>query len=152
MSDCHTYNNPEPAWERRNAARERLKTLADSINDTARLARATLSLLLVAALYLGFTLLSSTDENLLLNAEVTLLQVGSGIALKQSYAFGPWVFLYLHLQALFVLLILHRKIGRFNTILDREICNSQLTRQEYWDWLSAFAFVQRFRPGQSWVQ
>ena len=110
------------------------------------MARATLSLLLVVALYLGFTLLSSTDENLLLNADVTVLQVGSGIALKQSYAFGPWIFLYLHLQALFVLLILHRKIGRFDAVLDHEIRNSELTRQECWDWLSAFAFVQQFRP------
>lgn len=146
MSDRHTSNDMESAWERRNAGHERLKALADSINDTARMARATLSLLLVAALYLGFTLLASTDENLLLNAEVTVLQVGSGIALKQSYTFGPWVFLYLHLQALFVLLILHRKIGRFNTAVNDGIYNSKLTRQEYWDWLSAFAFVQRFRP------
>ena len=97
MSDRHTSNDAEPVWERRNAGRERLKVLADSINDTARMARATLSLLLVVALYLGFTLLSSTDENLILNAEVAILQVGSGIALKQSYTFGPWVFLYLHL-------------------------------------------------------
>ena len=113
------------------------------------MARATLSLLLVVALYLGFTLLSSTDENLLLNAEVTVLQVGSGIALKQSYTFGPLVFLYLHLQALFVLRILHRKVSRFDTDLSHGH-NSQLTPLEYWEWLSAFAFVQRFRPDHSY--
>ena len=132
--------------DRHNAGCERLKALADSINDTARMARAMLSLLLVVALYLGFTLLSSTDENLILNAEVAILQVGSGIALKQSYTFGPWVFLYLHLQALFLLSILHRKMANFDTTLHSEPHNLQSERQEHWDWLSAFAFVQRLRP------
>ena len=146
MSDRHTSNDAEPAWERRNAGRERLKALADSINDTARMTRATLSLLLVVALYLGFTLVSSTDENLILDAEVAVLQVGSGIALKQSYIFGPWIFLYLHLQALFLLSILHRKMEKFNTALHSELRNLQSERQEHWDWLSAFAFVQRLRP------
>ena len=38
------------------ARHERLKALADSINETARMARATVALLLTAALYLGITL------------------------------------------------------------------------------------------------
>ena len=132
------------------ARHERLKALADSINETARMARATLALLLTAALYLGFTLLSSTDENLLLNAQVAVPQVGFGMALEKSYIFGPPIFLYLHFQGLFLLNILYRKIQGFETALDQElpgIPNSQRVRQEYWNLLSAFAFVQLFRQG-----
>ena len=36
--------------------RERLRILADSINDTARMARTSLSLILLAAAYLAITL------------------------------------------------------------------------------------------------
>ena len=132
------------------ARHERLKALADSINETARMARATVALLLTAALYLGITLLSSTDENLLLNAQVAVLQVGFGMSLKQSYIFGPPIFLYLHVQGLFLLSILARKVQEFNDALDRELAgipDSRRVRQEYWNWLSAFAFVQRFRDG-----
>ena len=132
------------------ARHERLKALADSINETARMARATVALLLTAALYLGITLLSSTDENLLLNAQVAVLQVGFGMALEQSYIFGPPIFLYLHVQGLFLLSILARKVQEFNDALDRELAgipDSRRVRQEYWNWLSAFAFVQRFRDG-----
>ena len=124
------------------ARHERLKALADSINETARMARATVALLLTAALYLGITLLSSTDENLLLNAQVAVLQVGFGMALKQSYIFGPLIFLYLHVQGLFLLSILARKVQEFN----RELSGIPRSRRgEYWNWLSAFAFVQLFR-------
>ena len=51
--------------------RARLHRLADSINDTARMTRTSLSLMLLVALYLGLTLVASTDENLLLNGQVT---------------------------------------------------------------------------------
>ena len=115
------------------------------------MARATLVLLLTVALYLGFTLLSSTDENLLLNAQVAVVpQVGFGMALEKSYIFGPPIFLYLHLQGLFLLNVLYRKIQGFETALDQEssgIPNSQRVQQEYWNLLSAFAFVQLFRQG-----
>lgn len=56
--------------------RERLRVLSDSINETARMARATNSLFLFVALYLALTLLSNTDENLLRNGQVVLPQVG----------------------------------------------------------------------------
>ena len=128
------------------ARHERLKALADSINETARMARATLALLLMTALYLGFTLLSSTDENLLLNAQVAVLQVGFGMALEQSYIFGPPIFLYLHVQGLFLLNILARKVRRFKDTLGQEPSGiPDSCREEYWNWLSAFAFVQLFR-------
>ena len=112
------------------------------------MARATLALLLTAALYLGFTLLSSTDENLLLNAQVAVPQAGFGIALDKSYFFGPPIFLYLHVQGLFLLSVLYRKIQKFETALDQKLSgipNSYRERQEYWSLLSAFAFVQLFR-------
>lgn len=112
------------------------------------MARATLALLLTAALYLGLALLSSTDENLLLNAQVAIPQIGFGIALDKSYIFGPPIFLYLHVQGLFLLSVLYRKIQKFETALDQRLSgipNSDRERQEYWNLLSAFAFVQLFR-------
>ena len=78
--------------------RERLRALADSINESARMARATNSLFLFVALYLALTLLSTTDENLLRNGQVVLPQVGAGISVVQSYVLAPVVFLYLHAQ------------------------------------------------------
>ena len=68
----------------RNEARDlRLRALADSINDTARMARNTLTLALLVALYLGVTLLSSSDLNLFLNGQVVLPQVGTGVSVVQ---------------------------------------------------------------------
>lgn len=68
----------------REARHARLRSLADSVNDTARMARNSLSLLLIVALYLGLTLVASTDENLLRNGQVVLPQVGVGLSIVQS--------------------------------------------------------------------
>lgn len=128
------------------ARHARLATLVDSINDTARMARATLALLLMTALYLGFMLSSSSDENLLLNAQVAVLQVGFGVPLEESYKFAPPIFLYLHVQVLFLLYILHGKVGRFEKTLGPECLRiPDSRRKEYWNCLSAFAFVQLLR-------
>ena len=140
------------------AQRVRLHRLADSINDTARMARTSLSLVLLVALYLGLTLVASTDENLLLNGQVTLPQAGVGISVEQSYIFAPPIFFYLHIQLLFLLSVLARKVRTFEAALKEEFPDAFLPsaqnkieaeREECWEWLSAFAFVQLFRrtPG-----
>ena len=121
-----------------------LERLADSINDTARMTRTTLSLVLLVALYLGLTLVFSTDENFVRNDPVVLPQIGVRVLLMQSYIFAPIIFLYFHMQVLFLLTTLRRKIENFDEIL-KEIAYTQERRQEYWNWLSAFAFVQLFR-------
>ena len=97
-----------------------MRSLADSINDTARTARTSLSLFLIVALYLFLTLLSSTDENLLRNGQVELPQVGAGISLKNSYIFAPLIFLYLHAQLLFLLRVLTQKVRTFELALKEE--------------------------------
>ena len=138
----------------REAQRARLHRLADSINDTARMARTSLSLVLLVALYLGLTLVASTDENLLLNGQVTLPQAGVGISVAQSYIFAPPIFFYLHIQLLFLLSVLARKVRTFEAALKEEFPDAFLPslqnkieakREECWEWLSAFAFVQLFR-------
>ena len=139
------------------ARHARLKALADSINDTARMARGTLSLLLLVALYLGLTLLSSTDENLLRNGQVVLPQVGTGLSVSQSYIFAPLIFLYLHGQVLLVLTVLARKVETFEAALSDEFPDTtpnaekdvEAKKREYREWLSAFTFVQVCRrdPG-----
>ena len=139
----------------RDDQRERLRILADSINDSARMGRATLSLFLLVALYLSLTLFSSTDENLFRNGQVVLPQIGAGITVVQSYIFGPLVFLFLHGQALFILSVTARKVRAYETALRDEFpgtTNAQrATRRECRDWLSAFALVQVFQkdPGVS---
>jgi uncharacterized protein YjbI with pentapeptide repeats len=131
------------AIHRNEARNARLRALADSINDTARMARTTLTLALLVALYLGVTLLSSTDLNLFLNGQVVLPQVGVGVSVVQSYIFAPPVFVFLHAQALFMMTVLARKVRSYQAALD----NEEIPRDrqaEYLDWLSAFAFVQLF--------
>ena len=142
----------------REAQQARLHRLADSINDTARMARTSLSLVLLVALYLGLTLVASTDENLLLNGQVTLPQAGVGISVEESYIFAPPIFFYLHIQLLFLLSVLARKVHTFEAALKEEFPDAflprlqnkvEVKRGECWEWLSAFAFVQLFRrtPG-----
>lgn len=143
---------PIHTWERRHA---RLKTLADSINDSARMARGSLSLLLLVALYLGLTLVASNDENLLVNAQVALPQTGVGISIVQSYIFAPPIFLYLHVQTLYLLSVLAGKVQTFETTLTTDFPSAttqdeqndfNAEREEYREWLSSFTFVQLFRP------
>ncbi len=136
----------------REARHARLRSLADSVNDTARTARNSLSLLLIVALYLVLTLISSTDENLLRNGQVVLPQVGVGISVAQSYIFAPLVFLYLHAQLLFLLRVLAQKVRAFELALKEEFpgaASPNKQREECRDWLSAFTFVQRLQlpPG-----
>ena len=131
---------------------ERLRVLADSINETARMARTTLSFLLLVALYLAFTLLSSTDENLLLEGQVVLPQVGTGISVVLSYILAPLVFVCMHAQVLLILSVLARKMRTFEDAVEETHSNvtpnrpyGQTQKREYRDWLSAFAFVQIFQ-------
>ena len=121
--------------------------LVESINDTARMARAVLSLLLVAALLVVLTLSFSTNENLFRNVSVELPQIGIGISIKQSYILAPLIFLYLHIQMLYLLNVLARKMRSFK--------NQQVVGQNHFDELSAFAFIQlyqsrRFPPFLPW--
>jgi len=118
------------------------------------MARNSLSLLLIVALYLGLTLAASTDENLLRNGQVVLPQAGAGLPVAQSYIFAPLVFLYLHVQLLFQLTVLARKVRTFEVALKEEFPDTappnthekiEAKREECWDWLSAFAFVQLFQ-------
>ena len=125
---------------------QRLSSLADAVNDTARMARAALFLLLLLGLYLGLTLLSATDEKLFHNSIMALPQLNTGISLKQSFLFAPAIFFYLHVQTLFFMQVLKRKIDRFETSLDEVFGNEQGTqKEECLDWLPAFSFVQLFR-------
>lgn len=131
------------------AQRERLRVLADSVNETARMARTTSSLFLLVTLYLTLTLLSTTDENLLFNGQVILPQIGTGISVVESYVLAPLVFLFLHGQVLFLLVVLARKVRTFESVLMDEFpetaFDAQAKRKECGDWLSAFPLVQSFR-------
>ena len=138
----------EPRIHRNEAADSRLRALADSINDTARMVRPNLTLAMVATLCLGVTLMASTDENLLRNGQVMLPQVGIGISLVQSYLFLPPVFVFLHSQLLLLLTILERKLRAYQAVLDNEQVPA-VRRNEYWEWLSGFAFVQVYRTERS---
>ena len=132
----------------RNEARYlRLRALADSINDTARMARNTLTLALLVALYLGVTLLSSSDLNLFLNGQVVLPQVGTGVSVVQSYIFAPPVFLFLHVQALLLLNTLARKVRVFDAALSSDVPAEE--RSLYKEWLSGFGFVQVVRSNSA---
>ena len=133
------------------AQHHRLRALADSVNETARMARTTLSILLLVALYLAMTLLSASDENLFRQGPVKIPQLGVGFPVVQSFIFAPVVFLFMHAHALFVLNTLARKVRIFEAaIIDyiSDIINldeKTSQKREYRDWLSSFVFVQIFQ-------
>ena len=122
--------------------RHRLWALAESANETARMARVNVSLTLVAALYLTLTLLTATDENIVRNTVVTLPQLGTGVSLKISYIFAPVVFVYLHAQTLFLLVVLARKVRRFEETRQLAFPDNQEAAAECRNWLSAVSLVQ----------
>ena len=134
------------------------RILADSISDTARMARNTLSLVLLVAIYMSLTLFVS-DKEILLDKQVVIPQTNIGISIRTSYVVTPLIFLYLHAQVLFLLSVLTQKIQRFisasNTgppvtnLVTRSLTRSQGGAEESWDWLSAFIFVQSFTPNGS---
>lgn len=129
----------------------RLRALADSVNETARMARTTLSILLIVALYLALTLFASTDENLLRQGQVKIPQLDMGLPVVQSHIFAPLIFLFLHSHALLMLSVLARKMRTFEVAVREDILATKgsharaTKRKEYRDWLSSFAFVQRFQ-------
>ena len=122
--------------------RDRLLALAGSVNETARMARVSVSLTLVVALYLALTLLTATDENIVQNTTVVLPQLGTGVSIKLSYFLAPPVFVYLHGQTLFLLVVLVRKIRRFEESIARLYPDDPHAAAECRDWLSAASFVQ----------
>ena len=136
VTEEHTHRAEIPS------SQDRLAKLAESANETARMVRVNVSLTLIVALYLALTLLSATDENIFLNSVVFLPQFETGITLKQSYLFAPIVFLYLHVQTLFLLFVLVRKVRRFNNSLLHMFPDNGMIRAEFSDWLSAVSLVQ----------
>ena len=130
------------------------RILVDSINDTARMARTTLSLVLLVAIYMCLTLFVS-DKEMLYNKQVVIPQTNIGIAIRTSYIITPLIFLYLHAQVLFLLSVLTQKIRRFIRASNagppvRNLSTrTQGEAEESWDWLSAFVFVQLFMPNGS---
>ena len=123
---------------------------ADSINETARMARATNSLFLFVALYLALTLLSTTDENLLRNGQVVLPQVGAGISIVQSYVLAPVVFLYLHGQALVLLTVLVRKVHTFEAVLRDDLPGRLLSFPNRQDRIASTAKWLRSHRRRTW--
>ena len=127
---------------------ERVERLVRSVNETSRILRAAVAAMLLVGLYLGLTLLTASDENLLRNAVVALPQMRVGLTLEDIYTYVPAVFVYLHIQALYILSVLRAKVERFGTVVDEELEAKSGTRamREYWDWLTASSFVQQWRP------
>ena len=75
----------------------------------------------------------STDETLFRNDPVDLPQIGIGISIQQSYILAPLIVLYLHIQILYLLSVLARKMEFFRK-----------EKQRHLNELSAFAFIQLF--------
>ncbi len=107
------------------------------------------SLTLIGALYLTLTLLSARDVNLFRNAVVTLPQLETGISLELSYLFAPIVFLYLHLQTLYLMAVLVRKVRTYNLVLAQTFDGSRKANTEYTGWLSAVSLVQGMLGGNT---
>ena len=124
------------------ARRERLLALANSANETARMARVNVSLTLSVALYLALALLTATDENIVRDSSVILPYFGTGVSINLSYLLAPPVFVFLHGQALFLLVVLVRKIRRFEELLVRLHPGDRKAAAECRAWLSGVSLVQ----------
>ena len=124
---------------------ERIRARSDSINDSARMARTSLSLLLLVALYIVLILFSASDENLLRNVIVVLPNLKTGISIEISYILAPPIFFFLHLQVLFLLRVVAQKVEHFENALEFGLPRvTDMEKAECRDWLSAFSFVQSF--------
>ena len=130
---------------------ERLNALIETVNDTARTARTTMSLFLVAALYLLWILISSTDETLFLNGQLVLGQLNIGLSLKNSYIIGPLILFFLHIYFLILLQGLRRKVSRFESVLQQEHPRETegITWQELRDRISSSIFVQSIQESSN---
>ena len=122
---------------------DELRTLTDSINGNANVARTVIALLLLLALYLFLTLAASTDRNLLLDGQVLLPQLGVGLAVSTSYVLAPPVFIYLHLHAMMALATLARQMRTYDTLVR---AGGGRSSAPPWNWLSAFPFIQMYVP------
>ena len=116
------------------------------------MSRATLSVFLLVALYLAVTILSASDEKLFYDGQVGMPQIGLSIPLVLGYIIAPPLFLYLHLQTVFLLRVLSQKVCTFENALDEAFPDSTVSpiprgnlRAEFAELLSAFAFVQLYR-------
>ena len=121
---------------------DRFAVLAESVNDTARMARINISIMLLVALYVAIMILLATDENLFRDAPVTLPYFVVGVSLRQSYIVAPLVFVWLHFQSLLLLAVLAKKVDGFDTALGSVDGVSDLRLREYRLWLSGTNFVQ----------
>ena len=130
---------------------ERLNALIETVNDTARTARTTMSLFLVAALYLLWILISSTDETLFLNGQLVLGQLNIGLSLKNSYIIGPLILFFLHIYFLILLQGLRRKVSRFESVLQQEHPRETegIIWQELRDRISSSIFVQSIQESSN---
>ena len=130
---------------------DRLNALIETVNDTARTARATMSLFLVVALYLLWILISSTDENLFLNGQLVLGQLNIGLSLKNSYILGPLILFFLHIYFLILLQELRRKVSSFESVLQQEHPreNQDITCRELRDRISSSIFVQSIQASSN---
>lgn len=130
---------------------ERLNGLIETVNDTARTARTTMSWFLVAAFYLLWVLISSTDENLFLNEQLILGQLNIGFSLKNSYIIGPLILFFLHTYFLFILQELRLRTSKFESELKEKYPQNtdNITRQILRDRISASIFVQSIQKSSN---
>ena len=130
---------------------ERLNALIKTVNETARTARTTISLFLLAALYLLWILISSTDETLFLNGQLVLGQFNIGLSLKNSYIIGPLILFFLHIYVLIVLQRLKQKVSRFESVLQQEYSREaeDIPLEELRDRISSSIFVQSIQKNSN---
>ena len=92
--------------------REELEKLLEAINDASRNARAAFLTFLLAGLYFAIVIGSTTDEQLLRAAGITMPLLNIKLPIVGFYIIAPWLFWLLHLNLLLLLRLLAGKIDR----------------------------------------
>ena len=99
---------------------EKNKETIESINNSAKIIAAEISVLLLFALFLAFTLVASDDKALLIGTVVQLPQGATNISLFHASWFLPLAFVFLHLTLLSMLNTLRLKIRQLR-LGDRQV-------------------------------
>ena len=142
---------------------ERLNELAKSVNGAALRAQGMVSSVVLAALYILWSLVSSTDESLFLNRQLLLGQWNIGLSLEAIYIVGPMLLFFLHVSLLFLWRELRWRVERFELVLSNKMLGvgkqfelypgdkKEETREELLGRLSTSVLVKSLRTDSSWL-
>lgn len=119
---------------------KKIGELLDAVNSASQHVRNYYVIFLLASLYIGLIIWSTTDEMLLKNTPLKMPILEVELSITGFYTFAPYFFLLLHFNLLLQLSLLASKVHSFNQYLAQLVDQSQ--QHLYRTRLFSFAFTQ----------